>query len=65
MIKLEVQDYCHGECRDFEPEVIQSPKGSIMDRTYDPKNTIVGCKNRYMCDRIYLMVRKQLKEESK
>lgn len=53
MIKVDVKDYCHDGCPNFEPMVMHRPFGT--------KDIIVGCKNAVLC--IYLV--QHLKEESK
>lgn len=58
MLKLEKERYCEN-CTHFESEVIEKPQefyseGELVE-TFG--NTVVGCKYRYICKRVYEFAR--------
>ena len=54
MIKLDVDEYCHG-CAEFEPVVTERPKLTKVsfERFRFCDNTIVECRYRNRCEAIY------------
>jgi len=65
MIRLDVQEYCHGDCKDFDPDVT-APRRVYVDGEpgYSMTDTVVACKNRNRCEAIRRYLLNKLKEES-
>lgn len=68
MIKLEVEDYCHDDCMDFEAEVKHPAMLFCGGEPYEAvSDTIIRCKNRFRCKRMMArcMARVEKKGETK
>ena len=64
MISLQVEDYCHDYCREFEPKVIEDETMSgmnIFEDWYEPVkyDYIVKCKHYNRCAAMYRYLKKQ------
>lgn len=67
MIKLEVEEYCHNNCRAFEaiveePASFYTSNSEDGDPVYLPGPTVIRCKNRHLCRQLLNYLKKQTKE---
>ena len=63
MIKLDVQEYCHG-CVDFEPDVEKPIKGYSFGGEVFVTDTVVRCSHRRRCENIKRYLDRQTKTEN-
>lgn len=65
MIKLELEDYCHGNCMAFEPKVVFGDAIYCSNEVYTYTDTVVKCENHARCKQIVRYLKKQMDKEAK
>lgn len=64
MIKLDVQEYCHG-CANFLADVEEPEKYYIGSDIVEMTDTIVRCEHRELCEDLVRYLRKQVNLDEK
>lgn len=64
MIKLDVQEYCHG-CTIFKADVQEAEEFYAYCEMVEITDTVVRCKHRRQCERLIEYLRKQVNLDEK
>ena len=52
MIRLELEEYCHNDCREFEPVVIFPERLYVSNTPFVVDDTLVVCDKKRRCERL-------------